>query len=499
MKAPPSPRQQLQRLTALARRAGAFWRRGLAVFVVGTLLAVPFVFSRPRSYQSETVILYQETIQASDVAGGDNATEGSRRVGARLREHLFARVTLEPIIRDLQLYPDKVIHGVSIEAVDEMRKHIKFTAQQDGDTYSISFIGTSPQEAQEVTRRLGDCIIQEASKRREDKAKTLKEFLSGESAQSDTALRGKESDLTRFVLLHPEFAAQLQGLPAQTTAASAMAAVVHPPSSDPVVAGLEARAASIERRLAAKPGAAFQPPPDSAELVAARRALAEKLELFTDRHPDVIAARGRLKAAEDAQATTNTAALAAWQAQKGEDVGAPPTPAEATTLRATLESLQGQIAARRMAAIAPADPTVDAGGLAAAAPAPAIELEFRRLQGEVADARDRQQLMQSRLFRASITESSVMDDRNIQVSVLDPAYLPIRAISKSRSLLLLAAIALSFGLALGTVFASAALDDRIYDRQDIERLDVPVIAIIPKPGDHAMRRLPQGPGPFEGR
>jgi uncharacterized protein involved in exopolysaccharide biosynthesis len=498
MKAPPSPRQQLQRLTALVRRAGAFWKRGLAVFIVGTLLAVPLVFTRPRSYQSETVILYQETIQAADVAGGESSSDNARRVGARLREHLFARVSLEPIIRDLQLYPDKVIHGVSVEAVDELRKHIKFTAQQDGDTYGISFVGSSPQEAQEVTRRLGDCIIQEASKRREDKAKTLKEVLSGESAQADAALRAKESDLTRFVLIHPEFAAQLQGLPAQPTSTSAAAAAARPPSSDPVVAALETRAASIERRLAAKPGATFQPPPDSAELVTARRALAEKLELFTDRHPEVIAARARLKTAEDAQATTNAAALAAWQAQRGDDNGAPPTPAEAATLRATLESLQGQIAARRMAAMVPADAPVDAG-LPVTAPAPAIELDFRRLQGEVADARDRQQTMQSRLFRASITESSVMDDRNIQVSILDPAYLPVRAISKPRSLLLLAALALSFGLALGVVFASAALDDRIYDRQDIEQLDVPVIAIIPKPGDHAMRRLPQGPGPFEGR
>ena len=70
------------------------------------------------------------------------------------------------------------------------------------------------------------------------------------------------------------------------------------------------------------------------------------------------------------------------------------------------------------------------------APAGALELEFHRLQAATSDVRDRQQQLDERLFRASITASSVMDERNIQVSVLDPAYLPDRPISKPRSLLL---------------------------------------------------------------
>jgi hypothetical protein len=130
-------------------------------------------------------------------------------------------------------------------------------------------------------------------------------------------------------------------------------------------------------------------------------------------------------------------------------------------------------------------------GVIAETTAPALELEFRRLQGDVNDTRDRQQQLEQRLFRASITASSVMDDRNIQVSVLDPAYLPVRPVSKPRSMLLAGLLALSLLLAIGTAFISANLDDRIYDRSDVERLDIlPVIAVIPKPRSQEIRQLP---------
>ena len=435
------------------------------------------------------------------MAGGEGSPEGARRVGGRLRELLFSRASLEPIIHDLDLYPDKIVHGESIEAVEEMRKNIVFKAQQDGDTYDISFTGPSPKEAQEVTRRLGDCIIQEAAKRREDKAKTLQEFLTAESLRNEPDLRQREADLTSFVVLHPEYAKRLEGLPAPATVPAGAGA-----TGDSLPTSLEARAAAIERRLIAKtvprpaprPGTTFQPPADSAELIAARRSLADKLLLFTDKHPDVIAARSRLKAAEDMQAEVNAAALAAWRVQQGYDPGPPANATDEAALRRELANLQAQIVARRSALSVATGTPADAGA-PAEAPAPALELEFRGLQGAVSEARDRQQQLRSWLFHASVTASSVMDDRNIQVSVLDPAYLPVRPISKSRSLLLAASLAVSLVLAMVTAFVSAGFDDRIHDRHDVGRLGtLPVIAIIPKPNGHAIGRLPPRADSFEG-
>jgi succinoglycan biosynthesis transport protein ExoP len=501
-KQPPSAREQLDRMMVLLRRSRSFWRRGLVVFLVGALLAVPFVLTRARSYRSETIILYQETIRSSDVTGGEPSSESSRRVGARLHELLLTRTTLEPIITDLHLYTNSIVRGELVGAVEEMRKNIAFQARE-GDTYQIAFTGDTPQEAQEVTRRLGDCILHESETRRSDQAKTLKEFLSKEAARNEAELRQKEADLTRFVVLHPEFALRLQGLPpTATTGAGATSA----PGTDPVLAGLEARAARIQRQLGAKPSTAppkpsptFQPPPDSPELVAARRNLADKLTLYTDKHPDVIAARERVRAAEDAQAALNDAAAAAFAAQQGD--GPPPQNAsDVAALKKQLAVLQAQIAARRrMLSGAPATATPDPSAIPEAQAPAEFELEFRRLQREVSDGRDRQQQLEERLFRASIAESSIMDDRNVQVSVLDPPYLPIRPVSKPRSLLLAALLIVCLLIGVATAFVSATLDDRLHDRHDVERLDLlPLLAVIPKPPVQEIRRLPPRSDPVEG-
>ncbi|HEX3593560.1 MAG TPA: hypothetical protein VHU80_00620 [Polyangiaceae bacterium] len=477
----------------VVRRSISFWKRGLAVFMVGVLLAVPYVFTRPRSYRSETIIVYQETMRSSDLTGNEGSSEGPRRVGARLRELLLSRASLEPIINDLNLYQSSIIRGELIGAVEEMRKNIAFRARE-GDTYEISFTGDTPKEAQEVTRRLAECVIQETTSRRADQAKTLKEFLTGERERNEVELQRKEADLTKFVALHPEYMPRLQGLPAQAkTPLTGQGAGAS--TGDPVLSSLQARAARIERQLGSKtvpssappkPAATFQPPPDSAELVAARRDLADKLSRFTDKHPDVIAARDRLKTAEAAQAAATRAAAAAYAAAQQDDDPAPPANAtDEAALRRELASLQVRMAARRAALsssqAAPSDAGVDAEALASGG-VTELEIEFRRLQREVNDGRDRQQQLEERLFRASIAASSVMDDRNIQVSVLDPAYLPVRPSSKPRSMLLAALLAVSMALAIGTAFLSANLDDRIYDRNDIDRLGIlPLVAIIPKP------------------
>jgi hypothetical protein len=166
-------------------------------------------------------------------------------------------------------------------------------------------------------------------------------------------------------------------------------------------------------------------------------------------------------------------------------------------LRKELASLDAQIAARRAKLATGAGVVVDAGARPASprgANNPVeLEVEFRRLQREVEDGRDRQQKLDQRLFRASIAASSVENDRNSQVSVLDPPYLPVRPVSKSRSMTLAGLLAVCLLLAIGTTVLSANLDDKIYDRRDLERLDVlPVLGAIPKqlPPARVVRRLP---------
>jgi uncharacterized protein involved in exopolysaccharide biosynthesis len=491
MNGAPTPREQIDRILGMVRRSLSFWKRGLVIFLVGALIVVPFVFTRPRDYRSETVILYHETMRA-DLAGDEGGNEGARRVGARLRELLLSRASLEPIINDLHLYQEKIIRGELIGAVEEMRKHVTFRAR-DGDTFEISFVGKTPEQTQEVTRRLGECIVREADTRRADSAKTLKEFLNSESTRNQADLKKKEADLAAFVALHPEFTPRLQGIAPQLMPSST-AGGPRPAQGDPVLASLESRAARIERQLRAANGQpapapkaeAFQPPPDSAELVAARQDLADKMNRFTEKHPDVIAAKNRLKAAEQAQAAATQAAREAWEQRRAasDDPPPPKNAMDEAALRQELADLQHQMLVRRAQLTKSASADAGAGGVAlpVANTSVELELEFTRLQREVNEVRDRQQKLDERLFRASMTASSVMNDRNVQVSVLDPAYLPVRPSSKPRTTLLAALLAACLLLSISAMAVSAILDDKIYERMDVEKLDVlPVLVVVPRP------------------
>ncbi len=482
-------REELDRALGMAARVLSFWRRALLVFVVTAAIGVPFSLTRPRTYKSETVILYQDNM-TSHLTGEGGGGEASRRIGARLKEMLLSRASLEPIITEVHAYDALVEKRGMVDAVEEMRKKITFRARE-GDTFEISYQGGSPEEVQDVTQRLADCIVKEAAGRRAEQAKALKAFVDAESDRNQIDLKTKEAALASFLASHPEFARiaalESQG---QTTAppGSRPSGTTGIVSSDPQLAYLEARASKIERDLAASAGTprpATPPPaprPESPELQAARRDLADKLAKYTDKHPDVAAARARLRAAEEAEAAAAKAAQAATPPPEEPPVQR--TEAEREALRQQLAGLQAQIAARRQQLAA-------AKAAGSAAPAPTLppmqeasvtlSVEYRRLAREVADARERQRQLDDKQFKASISASSATNDRNIQVSVLDPAYRPTHAISRPRSILLGIALAVCFVLALLTAVASALFDDRIHGRADLERLDLlPVVGVIPR-------------------
>ncbi|MDB5212885.1 MAG: Lipopolysaccharide biosynthesis chain length determinant protein [Myxococcaceae bacterium] len=499
----------------MLRRGAVYWKRSALVFVVIALASLAYVMTGPRSYKSETVILYQESIRSGDlVGGGDGTNESARRVGARLKEMLNSRAILEPLITELKLYPATVESRGLVDAVDEMRKHVAFRARE-GDTFEISFESNSRELAQEVTKRLAEVIVQEASSRRAEQAKTLKEFLDAESDRNQIDLRNKEGELAKFLALHPDFARPTLSdvhspLPGPSLGPGTGAGVA---SGDPMLAALEWKASRIDRQLKAGSGAPEPAPPpkpraappsklpDSAELVAARKDVEDKAGRYTDKHPDVVAARARLRTAEaaqaSAQAAADQAAAAAAAAAAGGDQDQTPvkpaTDANREALTKQLADLRQQIAARRAAGgTAGTAKRVDAPALPSDNHGAAVDLEveFRRLQREAAEARDRQRQLDDKKFKASITASSVMNDRNIQVSVLDPAYLPTHPSSRPRSTTLGVGLLIAFILALATALVSARLDDRIHDRIDLEALDImPILGVIPAP-----KQLPRKSG-----
>ena len=498
---PKTAAETLEGVLSFLRRSLMFWKRSTLVFLVVALAAIPGVFMKARIYKSEAVVQYQETIKSTDLTGGEGNGENARRVGARLKEMLLSRASLEPIVKDLPRYAIIADRRGMQDAVDELRGHISFKARE-GDTFEIGFEGVDPKEVQDVTRRLGERIVQEAASRRAEQGKATKEYLEAQSDQNKAKLRAADGNLSSFLTLHPEFLPlTLPGGGGKSVAlvVSPTGGVTPRGTKDPVGFQLESEARNIERQLkvgAGTAGPVTPPPPvqEGAEVVAARRDLADKRAQFTDQHPDVVAARRRLALAIDAD--KKSAVPAPTQTPSGP---AKLSDAERDALEQRLAALRRSIAARRagqppppavpIGSDSPAPLTVASG--APGSPAVVLEVEFRRLQREVEYLKDAQRQLDDKLFKADLNAGANTDNRNIQVSILDEAYLPVHPISKPRSTALATFLAAGAILAGLVALISARLDDRIYQRADLEVLNIlPVIGVIPRAAHGVSRRRP---------
>ncbi|NUO50927.1 MAG: hypothetical protein HOV80_18900, partial [Polyangiaceae bacterium] len=223
-------------------------------------------------------------------------------------------------------------------------------------------------------------------------------------------------------------------------------------------------------------------------LSSARSDLNAKRNTLTDQHPDVIAAKNRVAAAEktlqDAEAK-----VAASRLQNTAAAGSKLNPEEAKNkLRDKKRKIDAEIAQREKPAKGAEDKS--------ATPAPAteeatsivgLETSWARLSRDVSEARDQMTQLERNYFRAQIEASSSLGGYSDQVVVLDPAFMPTRPEPPGKSLIVIIAGGLSFVLAMIVALLRALLDRRIYEEADLARI-APILAVVPRAGRRGLWR-----------
>jgi uncharacterized protein involved in exopolysaccharide biosynthesis len=450
-------RDRLDRIFTIVGRAARFWPAASLVVLLGTVAAIIFTFTRPRVYKSETLMLYRETLDQSDAAGTDMA----RKLALKLKEMVLSRTRLQQIIDDQKLYQDIVAERGYVDAVDEMRTHIAFRVK-DGDSFGLSFEGDDPGRVQAITARLAVTLVDENSKHREKQAEAQKVLLDGERKHDEEELRDKDAALSKFLAKHPEFVREAQQTPPKPHS-----------GADPTLMALEREAVRIQERLGMPVAKKAAPQTDpklqaarvaaEAELAQAQHDLADKLSQFTDQHPDVKAARAAVGGAEAKLKRLRDAAA-----------GEPPPPDEEEAIidRKTLESQLGKVNAEIAAyKNKKKREDVDEKQSATTVSILALETEWSQLSRDVQEARTRLGQLGERQVRGPAA----------LIEIVDPAYKPTHPSKPSRSLLLLLGLLLSVLLGMAAALALALLDDRLYDRVDVERLQIaPLLAVVPR-------------------
>jgi uncharacterized protein involved in exopolysaccharide biosynthesis len=145
-----SPTDYLVAAWAFTRRALRATRLGALVFVVGLGITAVVILSAKRSYHSETVIMYDRGVRAGALVGGAELSDSPRQVLVRVQDMLVSRHRLRKAIEEFTLYPEIVAQHGYVDAVDEMRKQLKFSAH-DGYTFRLSYDSESREQAQNVS------------------------------------------------------------------------------------------------------------------------------------------------------------------------------------------------------------------------------------------------------------------------------------------------------------------------------------------------------------
>ncbi|MFH1132386.1 MAG: hypothetical protein V1754_13705 [Pseudomonadota bacterium] len=471
-------RDQLQRILSIVRRSFRHVGKASLLFFLGCLVALGLALAKKRLYFSEAVILYRRLISANYLGGNDAQTNSAENISMRLQETLLARPYLKQIIDEFKLYPEIVDKRGYVQAVDNLRKMIGFN-MEGGDTFHVSFTGPSPELAQKVTAKLARSLIEKEEKGRRLSADRTVGFLREEQLRVTNALKEREKALAEFLALYPEFAQEdVAGLGPQgrTAGAAVRARAQLQRKIDPTFLALQRQSRRIKDAIKhGTTGTAMRDPmllerlhEAEQDLANSREALRNAKEQFTELHPTVQATKRREEMTRQRVENLKKAVAASTHFQGGNKVNK-----EELNVRAgQIDDQIDQYRSRKSKALRSSS---------AANEIVTLETNWTQLNREVQEAREQYLRMEERVFRATLEASANVGGQIAQLEIIDPAYLPTRPATMGRTMMTMAGVALSAFLAMVLMLGLAVLDDRVYDRLDIERLGIAeILAEVPK-------------------
>src|SRR5580692_7811281 len=172
---------------------------GVAGFVAARVL--------PKKYLSKTLVLVQQP-EAQPVT--PIATDTVNQRLATMQQQILSNARLEPVIHDLNLYPNDIGRLPREEIVDHLREAITITAvapmtetkAQNLPGFTISVVFDDPQLAQKICSMITNMFIEEDIKESQGIDKDTTKFLNDQLDQKKVELDEQDAKLAVFQRLH---------------------------------------------------------------------------------------------------------------------------------------------------------------------------------------------------------------------------------------------------------------------------------------------------------
>lgn len=465
----------------------AMLRRRWVLIVILTVIGPPLAYGvariLPAKYKSQTLVLVQPPTVSAKIIEPVDTVDMSQRL-ASLQQQILSRTRLEPIIRQLSLFP-KDINQVSMDGlVLRLRKNIEVTPIQPmADTRANDLPGffvdvtmDNPRTAQQVCSAVTSLFIGESIKLQNQRSAQTTDFLSQQLADAKAALDAQDAKLAAFKVryigsLPDQEQTNLNLLTSLTTQLDAATQGLARAEQDKTFAE-----SMLNQQLAAWQ-AAFQvggsPDTLQEQLEALQTRLAGLESQYTDEYPDVIKTKADIAALKKRIAEGGSAAAPTPKVAKSAI-----EPPQITQLRAQLHAADQAVTEKTKEQqnikqqIGLYQSRVQAS--------PIVEEQYKELTRGYQTALDAYNDLLKKKDASAMAQDLAQQQEGEQFYLLDPANLPEKPSFPNRPLFALGGLVGGLGLGLGLAFALEMQDTSMRNERDVEFvLHLPVLAMIP--------------------
>lgn len=427
------------------------WQRRWHVvipFVLLFLIGLITAFLLPTLYRSSATLLVESQAVPTEIAEAPGTGEIEKRI-ARIREQVLSRGDLISLIEQNDLYSSERRSKPMSYVVDKMRKATTVGALagdigQSGGTskdstiaISMSFDYPEPTKAQSVMQAYVTQFLRMDSDEIEDQANLTVRFLQEQAGRLQTQIQEIEGQITALKASNGAVLAG-GGVPSFMDTGSYTAQIT---------------ALQNDNRQLARAGTATG---GDSLLAQAEAALSVAEAMYSDSHPDVIAARERV-------ATLKRAAQS----------GTPTTSVAQDQIRANNAAI-AQLQTARDSVIAKAN-----AAAAGQARAPAILERASQLENQANSLREQYKTVAGNLLKAQGSARLANEQRAERLSLVEPPNLPDQPQWPNRPLMIAGgAVA---GLVVGLVLAMLVelLNRPMRSPAQIQAMGLPILGVVP--------------------
>jgi polysaccharide chain length determinant protein (PEP-CTERM system associated) len=465
----------------LRRRAVLAGSVALAIF----LLAVVAAAILPNRYEAWTTLLIEpQSISAKLVAAGVGESDINSRLHLMTMQ-ILSRGRLAKVIDDLKLYPEESERLTREEVISLMRSHIRVEPvlpEMEADerlnrrnqeieinTFRLFYTSKDQRLSADVANRLASDFINEHIKERVQLSGDTAEFITAQLERLSSQIRQVEE---RIAGVKNENAGRLPEdmLSNQRMLERALDSL-RGARVDQSLAESD-RAFYAQQAIVAASADGFQAqevsPQKKLELV--RLNLAEYMSRgYTEKHPDVIAARAELAELDRQVAEEADKAASGEQVENFAQMNA-----RAEMQRAELRAQAAKADVDRLATQAEEIQTRIAQTPRVAEQLAALELEYKHLSQSY-------QEYSAKSLEAGVAANMESGQKGEQFRVLENAFPPPKPAAPNRLVIILVGIMVGLGLGAGLAVLLEAIDSSFHGARQVQAaLQVPVLASVPK-------------------